>query len=62
MLEAHGLDAAAEIREFGCDPTLFTHLKNTIDFAVVGRLPTTQPAVNIAKPVVKLDRLPGEAA
>jgi len=26
MLEAHGLDAAAEIREFGCDPTLFTHL------------------------------------
>lgn len=38
LIADHGLDADAVIRELGCDPALFSHPDNTIDFAAVGRL------------------------
>lgn len=38
LLADHGVEADTFIREAGCDPTLFRHPENTIDFAAVGRL------------------------
>ena len=45
LLADYGVDADAVIREAGCDPALFRHPENTIDFAAVGRLLVKTAAV-----------------